>query len=209
MHSHGVPQRLDRGDQGAELLPERGLRGAALDPGPTGLLTRTFRPREYAEGLRLRHPGVKVGIRRLSGRPGDLLPRRAHEDEALLVPGSRGLSGLAGFLVGSVALTALVHAGQPVVLVRAGEQAADEHLMDPAGIPSAATPYRPVVLGPDTANPHDTVVAFAFETAARRSASASGRSSTPRSAARHPPSRSSHTTEPEESEERRGRGNSP
>ncbi|GGV32173.1 universal stress protein [Streptomyces spectabilis] len=127
-------------------------------------------PREYAEGLRLRHPGVTVGVRRLSGSPGDLLPRRAREDEALLVLGSRGLSGLTGFLVGSVALAALAHAGQPAVLVRAGEQAVDEHLMDPVGIPSTAAPYRPVVLGLDTVNPHDAVVAFAFEAAARRSA---------------------------------------
>ncbi|WP_030684409.1 universal stress protein [Streptomyces sp. NRRL B-1347] len=128
-------------------------------------------PREYAEGLRLRHPGVKVGVRRLSGRPGQLLPRRARDDEALLVLGSRGLSGIAGFLLGSVALAATAHAVQPVVLVRAGEQAADEHLMDPAGVPSAATPYRPVVLGLDTSNPHDAVVTFAFEAAARRSTS--------------------------------------
>ncbi|MCI3928884.1 universal stress protein [Streptomyces sp. AN091965] len=128
-------------------------------------------PREYAEGLRLRHPGVKVGVRRLSGRPGDLLPRRARDDEALLVLGSRGLSGITGFLLGSVALASVAHAGQPVVLVRASEQAVDEHLMDPAGIPSAATPYRPVVLGLNTAKQHDAVIAYAFESAACRSAS--------------------------------------
>ncbi|QDQ09617.1 universal stress protein [Streptomyces spectabilis] len=128
-------------------------------------------PREYAEGLRLRHPGVNVGVRRLSGRPGELLPRRAQDDEALLVLGSRGLSGLAGFLVGSVAMAALAHAGQPVILVRAGEQAVDEHLMDPAGIPTTATPYRPVVLGLDTGHPHDAVIEFAFEAAAHRSTS--------------------------------------
>ncbi|WJV51115.1 universal stress protein [Streptomyces flavofungini] len=128
-------------------------------------------PREYAEGLRLRHPGVTVGVRRLSGRPGQLLPQRAREDEALLVLGSRGLSGVAGFLVGSVGLVAVAHADQPVVLVRAGEQAADEHLPDPAGIPSAATPYRPVVLGLDACDPHDAVIGFAFDAAARRSTS--------------------------------------
>jgi nucleotide-binding universal stress UspA family protein len=56
----------------------------------------------------------------------------------------------------------------PVVLVRAGEQAADEHETDPAGIPFAATAYRSVVLGLDTGHPHDTVIVFAFEEAARR-----------------------------------------
>ena len=56
----------------------------------------------------------------------------------------------------------------PVVLVRAGEQAADEHMKDPAGIPSAATGFRPVVLGLDTGNPDGTVLSFAFDEARRR-----------------------------------------
>jgi nucleotide-binding universal stress UspA family protein len=54
------------------------------------------------------------------------------------------------------------------VLVRATEQATDEHGMDPAGIPSAATSFRPVLLGLDTRNPDNTVIAFAFAEAARR-----------------------------------------
>jgi hypothetical protein len=70
----------------------------------------------------------------------------ADEDE-LMVPGCRGLSGIGGFLIGTVGPAVVAHADQPVVLVRAGEQAADEHEMDPADIPSAATPYRPVVGG--------------------------------------------------------------
>jgi nucleotide-binding universal stress UspA family protein len=36
------------------------------------------------------------------------------------------------------------------------------------GIPSAAAPYRPVVLGLDTESPDDSVIEFAFEAAARR-----------------------------------------
>jgi nucleotide-binding universal stress UspA family protein len=36
------------------------------------------------------------------------------------------------------------------------------------GIPSAATPYKPVVLGLDIDRPDDTLIAFAFEAAARR-----------------------------------------
>ena len=56
-------------------------------------------------------------------------------------------------MVGSVGMAVVAHAERPVVLVRAGEQAADEHEMDPAGIPSAATPFRPVVLGLDTEQP--------------------------------------------------------
>lgn len=87
-------------------------------------------------------------------------------DAELLVLGSRALSGLGGFLVGSVGQAVIARTQVPVVLVRAGEQAADEHVMDPAGIPSAATAFRPVVLGLD--NPDDAVIAFAFEEAKRR-----------------------------------------
>jgi nucleotide-binding universal stress UspA family protein len=124
-------------------------------------------PREAAAGLRLSHPGVSITEEQLSGHPADVLTDAA-KDAELLVLGSRGLSGLGGFLVGSVGLSAVAHAQCPVVLVRAGEQAADEHAMDPAGTPSAATPFRPVVLGLDTGSPHETVITFAFEEAARR-----------------------------------------
>lgn len=74
---------------------------------------------------------------------------RAAKGAELLVLGSRGLSGIGGFLVGSVGMAVIADTEIPVVLVRAGEQAADEHEADPAGIPSAATAYRPVVLGLD------------------------------------------------------------
>ncbi|MFE7896893.1 universal stress protein [Streptomyces sp. NPDC057424] len=124
-------------------------------------------PRETAEGLRLRHPGVEVTAEHLAGRPSEVLGEAAGTTE-LLVLGSRGLSGIGGFLVGSVGLAVVAHARCPVVLVRAGEQAADEHETDPAGIPSAATAYRPVVLGLDTGHLDASVIEFAFEEAARR-----------------------------------------
>ncbi|MER6671845.1 universal stress protein [Streptomyces sp. NPDC000983] len=124
-------------------------------------------PREAAEGLRLRHPGVEVTTEQLTGTPADVLVRAA-EDAELLVLGSRGLSGIRGFMVGSVGLSAVARATRPVVLVRAGEQAADEHRPDLAGIPSAATPYLPVLLGLDATRPHPDVIGFAFEAAARR-----------------------------------------
>ncbi|MEU6610073.1 universal stress protein [Streptomyces shenzhenensis] len=124
-------------------------------------------PREAAEGLRLRHPGVDVAAEQISGRPMNALAEVAKGAE-LLVLGSRGLSGLGGFLVGSVAMVVIAHTETPVVLVRSGEQAADEHENDPAGIPSAAASYRPVVLGLDTDHADDAVLAFAFEEAGRR-----------------------------------------
>ncbi|MET9382565.1 universal stress protein [Streptomyces sp. NPDC002928] len=118
-------------------------------------------PRETAEGIELRHPGVAVVAEQLHGRPADVLTDAA-KDAELLVLGSRGLSGIGGFVVGSVGMAVVAHAEQPVALVRAGEQAADEHETDPAGIPSAATGYRPVVLGLDAGSPDDTVIEFAF-----------------------------------------------
>jgi nucleotide-binding universal stress UspA family protein len=124
-------------------------------------------PRETAEGLRLRHPGVEVSTEQRSGNPSDALVEAARDAE-LLVLGSRALSGLGGFLVGSVGQAVVARTEVPVVLVRAGEQAADEHVMDPAGIPSAATAFRPVVLGVDAGRADDAVLAFAFEEARRR-----------------------------------------
>ncbi|WP_328835136.1 universal stress protein [Streptomyces europaeiscabiei] len=127
-------------------------------------------PREAAEGLRLRHPGLDVTTEQLSGLPSEVLADAA-KDAELLVLGSRGMSGIGGFMVGSVGLAVVAHAERPVVLVRAGEQAADEHEMDPVGIPSAATPFRPVVLGLDIESPDEELIEFAFAAAARRGTS--------------------------------------
>ncbi|GGP54814.1 universal stress protein [Streptomyces calvus] len=126
-------------------------------------------PREAAEGLRLRHPGVEVTTEQRAGAPAEVLLEAARDAE-LLVLGSRALSGLTGFLIGSVGQSVVARAEVPVILVRAGEQAADEHVKDPAGIPSAATGFRRVVLGLDTDSPDETVITFAFEEARRREA---------------------------------------
>lgn len=124
-------------------------------------------PRRAADGIRLRHPGVEVIAGQFSGTAAEVLTEEA-KDAELLVLGSRGLSGIGGYLVGSVGQSVVAHATVPVVLVRAGEQAADEHLRDPAGAPSVATPYLPVVLGLDTDRPDDVLIGFAFDAAARR-----------------------------------------
>ncbi|MFE1291810.1 universal stress protein [Streptomyces sp. NPDC058751] len=124
-------------------------------------------PREAAEGIRRRHPGIEVRAEQLSGHPGDALAEAAKSAE-LLVLGSRGFGGIGGFMVGSVGLSAVAHTDTPVVLVRALEAAADEHELDPAGVPSATTPFRPVVLGLDVEHPDETLIGFAFDAAARR-----------------------------------------
>ncbi|MEV8540971.1 universal stress protein [Streptomyces sp. NPDC051572] len=120
-------------------------------------------PREAGEGLRLRHPGLDVTEEQVTGTPSDALVD-ASKDAELLVLGSRGLSGVGGFLVGSVGLAVVAHAELPVVLVRADGQSADEDEIDPA----SATPPRPVVLGLDAGAPADTVIEFAFAEAALR-----------------------------------------
>ncbi|MFE3165248.1 universal stress protein [Streptomyces sp. NPDC059224] len=124
-------------------------------------------PREAAEGLRVRHPGLDVLTEELTGPVPEALCAAADSAE-LLALGSRGFGGVGGFVVGSVSLAVVARAERPVVLVRDGEQAADEHGMDPAGVPSAATPFRPVVLGLDVDHPDDTLLEFAFDAAVRR-----------------------------------------
>ncbi|MGW2448421.1 universal stress protein [Streptomyces sp. NPDC001675] len=124
-------------------------------------------PVEAAEGVRLRHPGVEVVTDRFTGDPSEALTEAADAAE-LTVLGSHGLGTVGGFLLGSVSLAVIARAERPVVLVRAGEQAADEHRPDPTGVPSAGAPFLPVVLGLDTGAPDDTLLEFAFDAAARR-----------------------------------------
>ncbi|MFJ9867547.1 universal stress protein [Streptomyces sp. NPDC101165] len=127
-------------------------------------------PREAAEGIRLVHPGLEVNSEQLTGNVVEILCEAAGSAE-LLVLGSRGFGAIGGFVVGSVSLSVVARAERPVVLVRAGEQAADEHRTDQAGVPAVAAPFRPVVLALDTDDPDDTLLEFAFDAAARREAS--------------------------------------
>ncbi|WP_345547958.1 universal stress protein [Streptomyces lannensis] len=114
-------------------------------------------PRETAEELRARHPGVEIAEEQLTGHPADVLADAA-KGAVVLVLGSRGMSGIGGFLVGSVGLAVIAHTEVPVVLVRALEE-------------RAADRSGPVVLGLDIASPDASVMAFAFEEAARRGTS--------------------------------------
>jgi len=107
--------------------------------------------------LTRRHPGLRVTTEQQAEQAVTVLLTAAEEAE-LLVLGSRGLHGVTGFLLGSVALTVVARSRRPVVLVRGGERAEEE---DP-------TDAGDVVLGLDLREPHDAVIAFAFEAAARR-----------------------------------------
>ncbi|WP_234537518.1 universal stress protein [Streptomyces shenzhenensis] len=113
---------------------------------------------EAVAELRVRHPAVEVITDRVTGAPVPALAEAADAAE-LLVLGSRGLGGLSGFILGSVSLNVIAYTARPLVLVRAGE--------DAAGAPSATPPVRPVVVGLDIGAAEDTVLEFAFEAAAR------------------------------------------
>ncbi|WP_308188625.1 universal stress protein [Streptomyces sp. MNU89] len=76
-------------------------------------------PDEAVAALRERHPELEITADEVTGPPAEVLQGIARTGE-LLVLGSRGLGGVAGFLVGSVAMATVAHATRPTVLVRAG-----------------------------------------------------------------------------------------
>ncbi|WP_367325334.1 universal stress protein [Streptomyces sp. HUAS ZL42] len=125
--------------------------------------------RQAEERIHRTCPGVTLDDEQVEG-PATAALLRAAEQADVLVLGSRGLSGFTGFLVGSVALGVVARAPRPVVLVRAGEEAADEHVPAADGKASTRTGYRDVVLGLDLGDPADEVIEFAFEAAGARDA---------------------------------------
>ncbi len=165
-----VPQRHRRSGRFARESRSRRLgrpRGAAARRAPApraGLAVATLRvlPARRAPPCR---PWTTRGASEPSacrGRPPPALPnaapRPAHicqqvqeqpvtallaaaEEADLLVLGSRGLGGVTGFIVGSVALAVVARTERPVVLVRSGERVADDH------------PKGGVVLGLDLERP--------------------------------------------------------
>ncbi|MEW2611173.1 universal stress protein [Streptomyces sp. NPDC047880] len=126
--------------------------------------------REAVRSVRAAHPDLRITDRLVcDATVAGLL--KAAADADLLVLGSRGLGALGGFLMGSVSQRVVGRSARPVVLVRAGRSAADEHLpasdgVAPEEIPE--TPYRQVVLGLQTDRPCDELIEFAFDAARRR-----------------------------------------
>lgn len=105
-----------------------------------------------------RHPELRIFRALESGNPADVLTEFSSDSE-LLVLGSRGLSQVLGFVVGSVALQTVAHTKCPTALLRAETKASHEELPGDA----------PVVVGIDLYRFSEDVVSFAFETAARNS----------------------------------------
>ncbi|MFE5481012.1 universal stress protein [Streptomyces sp. NPDC056527] len=112
------------------------------------LLTRS------ATALRARHAGLPVTTRLMPPSPVQGLVAAGSEAD-LLVLGSRALGRVAGSVIGSVGLSVVGRVVQPVVLVRAAGD---------------ATTHGQVLVGLDVRQPCDSVLAFAFDAAARRQA---------------------------------------
>ncbi|WP_431964055.1 universal stress protein [Actinacidiphila sp. bgisy160] len=112
--------------------------------------------RDAAQELAERHPDLPVTTDVADGPPAELLVAEAGRSE-LLALGSQGLSGLSGFLLGAVGQMTLARAEGPVVVVRSGQEEADDD-------------RRPVVLGFSLRKGAEEVIAFAVEDARRREA---------------------------------------
>lgn len=132
----------------------------ALDAGNRDTQDRWVRDAaaEAARTVAEHHPGLDITTDVLEGDPVEALTAAAADAE-LLVLGSRGHGPVVGFLLGSVGQQVIADSPRPVVLVRAGDEAAGEA----AG--------REIVVG-QHGNPEDSAAAlgFAFETAVARGA---------------------------------------
>ncbi|MEV0924556.1 universal stress protein [Streptomyces spongiicola] len=117
-------------------------------------------PREVvgaaAERARARHPGLRVTTDVVFEEPGSALIRAARSASALVV-GSRGRSGVAGMVLGSVSLTVAAHADCPVIVLRGSHD-------------NQATPpvHGLVVVGVGEDEKESSAVRFAAEEARRR-----------------------------------------
>ncbi|MEU1423977.1 universal stress protein [Kitasatospora sp. NPDC005751] len=110
--------------------------------------------------------GAEVTSAHVPEDPAEAL-EAAGRGATMLVLGSRGLSTLRGFLVGSVSQEVLRRATCPVVLVRAEEAGRKPAQAEDAADDAAAD--GEVLLGLDLRRPCDDVIAFAFEAARLRS----------------------------------------
>ncbi|MGW9115063.1 universal stress protein [Streptomyces sp. NPDC055663] len=119
---------------------------------------RTFL-REASDELLGTHPRLAVSAESFDGQPAASLAR-ATAGASMLVLGSRGLGTFRGFVLGSVGMSVIHAVEQPVVLVRASEDA----------LPHTQGRHRDrdVVVGVDTARPCDALLSFAFDEASRR-----------------------------------------
>ncbi|WP_327366050.1 universal stress protein [Streptomyces sp. NBC_01217] len=125
---------------------------------------------EAVRSVRTAHPGLRITERLVcDATVGALVATAADAD--MLVLGTRGPGRVGGFVTGSVSQRVVARPACPVVLVRAGRSAADDHLPAADGIAPdeiPQTPCREVVLGLHIGHPCDELIEFAFDAARRR-----------------------------------------
>jgi nucleotide-binding universal stress UspA family protein len=112
--------------------------------------------RQLAESVRIaqqEQPALEVWSELVVGFPIGVLNEESQRAQ-LVVIGDRGLGGVAGLLLGSVAVALGAHAGCPVVVVRGEAETPD--------------PASPVVVGVDGSPTSEAALAFAYEAAAAR-----------------------------------------
>lgn len=127
-------------------------------------------PQEAAEVIKERYPQLAIDASEQVDHPVAVLTEAARDAE-LLVLGSRGLSGLTGFLVGSVALAVVARVERPVVLVRAEPEPKERGVPGESAASGAQAAAQPrVVLGLKLGRMSDALLEFAFDAAQRRSA---------------------------------------
>jgi len=111
---------------------------------------------QLAEGVRIvegEQPALEVQSQLVVGYPIPVLTDEARRAQ-LVVIGDRGLGGVTGLLVGSVAVALGAHAECPVVVVRGEAEQPD--------------PALPVVVGVDGSPTSEAALAFAYAAAAAR-----------------------------------------
>jgi nucleotide-binding universal stress UspA family protein len=134
---------------------DRALGQVALGAGYREIMLEAAR-RELDDAVqtaRTTAPDIEVERQLVVGYPIPVLvaeARLAH----LVVVGDRGLGGVTGLLVGSVAIALAAHADCPLVLVRGDDESPD--------------PSWPVVVGVDGYPTSEAALAFAYEAAAVR-----------------------------------------
>lgn len=131
------------------------------EPGPAEADDQNYWPHriigDAREAVRDRHPDLPVDEALVADDPLAAL-KEAADRSTLLVLGSRDLGTLARYVMGEVGLQVVAHTRTPTVLVRARPGAA------------APAPDAPVTAGLSLHEPCEALLAFAFESAARRGA---------------------------------------
>jgi nucleotide-binding universal stress UspA family protein len=133
--------------------------GAHIDPSYPSLLLRAARDRlaDAAVVAGQIAPGTEITTEVLADYPVSRLVTESQSAQ-LVVVGARGLAGITGMLIGSVAAGLAAHAACPTVVVRGAE-------------PGGPIPMDgPVVVGVDGSPTSEAALAFAFDAAAARRA---------------------------------------